>query len=151
MAELCYKIVTEGGISASLITDEIAVCGAEPRLLLVGSSTITDFTGCEVILILTGEPARHIRCENIVAVIADEQTAVPSRLIDDSSAVLIDCGPSPRATITFSSIGESEDIVCIQRTITANSKILAEPMEIAIPHCTDTMAELFCTAIKLFV
>lgn len=152
VAEYCYTVFLEKEkISAIFLDNKKIIASKTSEILFVAAENIEDLQGFDVVLVLCGETKKLPRYENTKAIIFDELISNTAVLINENSALLIDCGLSQRATITISSIGNPHDSVCIQRTVKFSGKVLAEPSEVIVPHAENTMSALLYTAVRLFV
>lgn len=134
-----------------LITSKKIFCKSSASVIFLADDSIEIFSQkTDVVLVLTST-VNPRQLNSVLAVVADEAVQNAVELASRYSSVLLDCGLSQRATLTFSSMGEQEDIVCVQRTIKIVEKIISEPCEIAVKHSENDRLQLFCVAVKLLL
>lgn len=68
-------------------------------------------------------------------------------LIEDLNATVVTYGFNSKATITASSVGDEEMMICLQRTIRNKNNENIEPQEIKVPIYEDASCTMAVTAI----
>ncbi len=121
-----------------------------PQLILVSGENNINIEGENIILIFTDNENYNINIKNCIAVICENENINAVKFACEKNYLIIDYGMSAKSTITFSSVGEENDIICLQRNITLNDNTVIEPMDIKLnKHTKNPFAELIFTAIKI--
>ena len=87
--------------------------------------------------------------ENSTYVVINSDIENNFELIEDLNATVVTYGFNSKATITASSVGEEEMMICLQRTIQNKNKENIEPQEIKVPIYEDASCTMAVTAILL--
>ena len=85
--------------------------------------------------------------ENSTYVVINSDIEDNLELIEDLNATVITYGFNSKATITASSVGDDEMMICLQRTICSKNKENIEPQEIKVPIYEDASCTMAVTAI----
>ena len=132
--------------------NKILVCGAYPHIALINGENNINIEGENIILIFTDKNKYNIKIKNCVGVVSTASDSYGARFASDHKFLLIDCGMSPKSTLTFSSMGDDLDIVCLQRTITLSDNSVIEPMEQQLhKKIKNPINELIFSAINIII
>ena len=87
--------------------------------------------------------------ENVKYLIINCDVVKSFNVLNDIEINVITYGFNSKATITASSVGEEEILVCLQRNIINAKKQKVEPQEVKIEIQNDAMSTMAITAILL--
>lgn len=135
LIHLLYRVLSRAFEVLCVKSGEILLPDMAPEILLVEANHPPECDG-DVIYLLGGKREGYA-CETFsgnprAVAITDSQNAQTLRFAADHHLKTLTCGLSGKDTLTLSSIGENDAVVCLQREIATIGGGMMDPAEIPV-------------------